>query len=58
LYFTGEVDRDVNSARNILKIAIEKLKGEGKPLLHSLTLFSSFSLPQEEIEMKLKKELL
>jgi len=27
-----EIDRDVNSARNILKIAIEKLKGEGKLL--------------------------
>ena len=27
-----EIDRDVNSARNILKVAIEKLKGEGKLL--------------------------
>ncbi len=27
-----EIDRDVNSARNILRIAIEKLKGEGKLL--------------------------
>ena len=27
-----EIDRDVNSAKNILKIAIEKLKGEGKLL--------------------------
>jgi len=27
-----EIDRDVNSARNILKIVIEKLKGEGKLL--------------------------
>ncbi|WP_456484616.1 zinc ribbon domain-containing protein [Desulfurobacterium sp.] len=27
-----EIDRDVNSAKNILKIAVEKLKGEGKLL--------------------------
>jgi len=27
-----EIDRDVNSARNILRIAVEKLKGEGKLL--------------------------
>jgi len=27
-----EIDRDVNSARNILRIALEKLKGEGKLL--------------------------
>ncbi|MBW1975648.1 MAG: transposase, partial [Deltaproteobacteria bacterium] len=27
-----EIDRDINSARNILKLAVEKLKGEGKLL--------------------------
>jgi len=27
-----EIDRDVNSARNILRIVIEELKGEGKLL--------------------------
>ena len=41
-----EIDRDVNSARNILRIALEKLKGEGK-LLKTLPVDSGEVTPVE-----------
>ncbi len=41
-----EIDRDVNSARNILRIAVEKLKGEGK-LLKTLPVDSGEVKPVE-----------
>ncbi|WP_456456011.1 RNA-guided endonuclease InsQ/TnpB family protein, partial [Thermovibrio sp.] len=41
-----EIDRDVNSARNILKIAIGRLKGEGK-LLKTLPVDSGEVTPVE-----------
>ena len=43
---TREIDRDINSARNILKIAMEKLKGEGK-LLKTLPVDSGEVTPVE-----------